>query len=303
MQKQRLIILVSGIILAFMAVFMIKVYLDQQRQTLKEEIEKNIQVDRENQSAVLVAKKEIPRGAIIDQDSIGQQIIPNQFVQPQAVTSMDRIAGMMAVAPISVGEQIILTKLSHPRQAGGLAEVTPVGKRAVTITVDNISSLVGMIKPGDYVDVILLINIPVKASDGKQMGDTKVIPLFQNVLVLAVGQETGAPVPGDTSRYKQEGQQKEISPLITLALGPQEANLMAYVQEQGRIRLILRAPTDSKIELMPPTGWETLFQYVMPTSFSSESSQSDKENKAEPERGAYVEIYRGINKEKVPLLE
>lgn len=297
MQKQRLG-LVIGIVLALAALFMINAYLEQQREVIKQEERKKIEKAHTNQGEVLVAKKDISRGAAIEAAMVNKETVPNKYLQPQAVSSLDRIVGMLTVVPISKGDQITLAKLSYPGQSGGggLAEITPVGKRAITIPVDNIASLAGMIKPGDYVDVITMIPVPVTTPEGKQATQVATFPLFQNVLILAVGQELGTLLKQE-SRYAKE-EKREASPLITLALSPQEANLIAFVQEQGKIRLILRSPTDSQVQAISPANWDTLFQYVMP-NLVQQKGEVLKEEK--PEAGHYIEIYRGSKKEKIPL--
>lgn len=302
MQMQKKLPLIIGIVLAVLAVFMIKVYLDQQRRLANEAAQQRYEREKASQTPVLVAKKDIPRGSMVEPDSLEAKIIPNQFIQPQAVTSLDRISGMVTIAPISKGEQITLSKLMWPKEVatgGSLATATPVGKRAITISVDNISALLGMIKPGDYVDVIALLPVPVQSPEGQQTTQAAVIPLFQNVLVLAIGQELGgAPREEGGGRYKKEEAQQP-STLITLALTPQEAGLIAFVQEQGKIRLTLRSPTDAKIEPVQPASWETLFQYIMPPEARQAAELSGQ--KPLEEKEGYVEIYRGLNKEKIPL--
>ncbi len=296
MQKQRLILII-GVVLALIAVFMVKVYLDQQRMVAEESAQRKYEKNQASQTPALFAKTDIPQGAIISPDDLGVKVVPNQFLQPGAVSSLDRIAGMTAVVPISKDEQITLSKLSLARSVGDLASVTPVGKRAISIPADEIASLGGMIRPGDYVDVIAMVPITVQTPEGKPATQTAVMPLFQNVLILAVGQDIGSPAMAAQPRYKSETKKETAAGgLITLALTPQEANLMAFVQEQGKLRLILRSPTDAKVEPIAPASWDTLFQYVMPQTAPSQSVKQ-----AEPEAGAYVEIYRGLNKEKVPL--
>ncbi len=297
MPRQRLI-LITGIILALLAVVMIKVYLNQQRRSVQEQAKRALAQIQANQTAVLVAKADIARGTVIEADLLDTAIIPNQYIQPQAVSSLDRIAGMVAIASISKGEQITLSKLAQAKHVGGgvLAEITPVGKRAITISVDNIASLAGMIKPGDYVDVIAMLPVPVQGQGGQQATQVAVLPLFQNILVLAVGQETSPLAQQVERRYKKE-ETKESSPLITLALSPQEANLIAFAQEQGKIRLALRSPVDSQIQPVQPASWDTLFQYVMPKQTAAKPGIK----KEEAEATGYVEIYRGLNKERIPL--
>jgi pilus assembly protein CpaB len=314
MQKQR-IILIVGAILAFAVAFLVKVYLDQQRQILQEEASRELAKKQQNQSTALVATQDIPKGALIKPEMLETKIFPLEYIVPQAVTSLDRIAGMIAVAPISKDEQITLSKLAYPRQAGSLAEATPVGKRAITISVDNIASLGGMIKPGDYVDLIAMISVPAQTADGKQVSQIASIPLSQNVLVLAVGQQTGAPPSkgGETSRYaveEQESRQQknELPSLITVALSPQEANFVAFVQEQAKIRLLLRSPADSQTQPFTLTNWDALFQYLMPPKKEAGKQEQKTElpkPKVEPKPKPieYVEIYRGLKREKVPLSE
>lgn len=293
MQKQR-IILIAGVVLALAAVFLVKVYLNQQRKVFQEEASRQAASVQANQIAVLVAKQDIPKGTAIAPEMLESKIFPREYVAPQALTSLDRIAGMIAVAQIAKDEQITLSKLAYPRQAGGLAEATPVGKRAITINVDNISAVAGMIKPGDYVDLIATLPVPVQLAEGKQVTQVASVPLFQNVLVLAVGQQTGLAAE---SRYKGEaGQQRqEASSLITLALNPQEANLVSFVHEQGKFRLVLRSPADSQTQPLRPISWDALFQYLMP----QETAKQQPEQEIKPT--GYVEIYRGLKKERVPL--
>jgi len=292
-EKQKLI-LITGVILGILAIVMTKMYLDQQQQAVQERAKAAIANLQSNQTAVLVAKQDIPQGVVIEGEMFETSIVPNKFVQPQAVTSLDRISGMVTVAPISRGEQISLSKLTNVKQVGGgdLAGLTPSGKRAISIAVDNMATLAGMVKPGDYVDVLAIIQIPVPG----QGSQTAVVPLFQNTLVLAVGQNTG--VSGPASRYVEAAESSSNAgngnTLITLALAPQEANLVAFIQEQGKLRLAMRSPADARIEPITPASWESFFQYIMP--------QPKEEVRPEPvDTNEYIEVVRGLSKERVPL--
>lgn len=295
--------LIIGVVLSLVAVYLIKIYTDQQRQVIIEDARKSIERIRTEQVPVLVATQDVPKGSTIDNNSVGVAVIPMQHVQPQAATSLDRIAGMVTLVPISKGEQITLNKLMPVKEAapvaGTLAMVTPIGKRAITISVDSISGLGGMIRPGDYVDVVAMTVIPVSTAEGNQVTQSAVVPLFQNVLVLAVGQNTGAVPPAAEGRYQTEQPAAAgASPLITLALSPQEANFLAFIQEQGKIRLSLRSPADAEVEPLRPASWDTLLQYLMPSE-TIEPKEEEKEIEEEPKE--YIEIYRGLIKEKIPL--
>jgi pilus assembly protein CpaB len=297
-EKQKLI-LITGVILGILAIVMIKVYLDQQQQAAQEKAKAAIANMQSNQTAVLLASQDIPQGTVIEAQMLKTSIVPNKFVQPQAVTSLDRISGMVTVAPISQGEQISLSKLINAKQAGigrDLAGLTPSGKRAISIAVDNMAILAGLVKPGDYVDVLSIIQIPYQSADGRANSQTAAVPLFQNILVLAVGQNTGVSVSMPAGRYAEKAPESSGSSgntLVTLALSPQEANLVAFVQEQGKLRLVMRSPADAKIEPVTLATWDSFIQYIMPPSPEQPEVVKDTTE--------YIEVLRGLSKEKIPL--
>jgi len=305
--QKRIILISASIVLALLAMFLVKVYLERQTQTIHEQAKQELAMRQERQGSVLVAARDIARGTVIDTGMLGTEIMLREYIQPQAVSSPERITGMMTLIAISKGEQITLNKLISSKEAMGsessLAMATPMGKRAISISVDNIASLMGMIKPGDYVDVIATLPWPGQTAGGQPTQQPAVVPLFQNVLILTVGRELGT-VSSSTSRYrKEEGGAGGDSSLITLALSPQEASLIAFVQEQGKIRLILRSPADSRVENITPASWETLFQYLMPQAFQeAKDKMSTEENQPLlTEKPREIEIYRGLKKETIAI--
>lgn len=294
MQKKQLL-LISGVVLAIIGVVMGKVYLDQERAKIETQARIDAKKTQENLVEVLFAKSAIAEGSTIEVDNVDIKRLSRNQAAQDAVTSLGRVSGMTVTSPIAKGEMITLSKLSR-QQSGDLAAATPPGKRAISINVDALASLGGMIKPQDYVDVIAMIPIAVPAAEGKTATQLAVVPLFQNVLVLAVGTQTIAPAAQRPARYGSETPAKsEPASLITLALAPEEASLIAFVQEQGKIRLSLRSPVDAKLESVRPASWDTLFQYLSPP----QAPQAEARVEQKPE--ATVEIYRGLTKEEVPL--
>lgn len=294
MQKQRMIILSVGIVLAVFTVMMIRNYLSNQREIALEEAKKQAAENAQQRAQaagtpVVVAARDIPEGSLINPQDIEVKVFPNQYIQPQAITSAERIIGMPIGVAVAAGEQLTLSKFSAAKQRASLSEITPAGKRAVTVIVDNAASLAGLIKPGDYVDVIGVVPMPEQAGKGKA-GQTAVMPLFQNILVLAVGQEVGAKKGLQYQAKKPEKEKKEAITAITIALDPEQANLISFVQDQGKIRLVLRSASDTAVETTKPANWDTLLKYVTP------------EEETKPKAPVpTVEVYRGLKKENVPL--
>jgi len=244
-------------------------------------------------AVVLVAGKDIPLQVPITPTDLIIKEIPVEYIQPGAVTSLDEVIGQIASLPIAAGEQILKTKLLPPGKIGkSLSEITPLGKRAVSVPIDNMNSIGNLIRPGDHIDVLALITMPqttAQASSG-QSSSPRLISLFQNVEILAVGNEFVAESRATNNEpAKSAG---AANSTVTLALAPQEAILLSFVQEHGKIKLDLRSSEDTQKESVKPADWDTLFQYLYPS----------KEGAVEGKRPG-VEIYRGLNREIVPLTE
>ena len=166
-----------------------------------------------------------------------------------------------------------------PPAAQSLAVKTPVGKRAITAIIDKLFAVGGMISPGDHVDVITHMAIPSDPKD-PQKTDIITLTLFQDVLVLAVGNNLQ---PG--TGY--EAQQNATSIQVTLALNPQEAGLISFVQQHGSLQLMLRPPLDTNAYLLPPATWDSLSEYIMATQGSDSVLKKQERSKSQ------IEIYRG----------
>ena len=281
MPKKYLPLIIAGA-LGLIATFLINVYLKQKTQ----EAQQQVIATQKNLTTVVVARQDISSGTVIEENMLKEETVRKDMLQPRAAISIDRVANMITLAPISKGEQVLLNKLTISGLETSLSTKVPRGKRAITIPVDNISSVGGMLRPGDHVDVMGMVPVPAMTPEGKQVTQLSTMPLFQDVLVLAVGQEFTA-IPGATGEKKGE---KTLSPVITLALALQEANLIAFVQEQGKIRLVLRSPEDTQVQPPVPASWDTLFRTIMPQAFQEQPKEVPKPKKT-------VEIYRGLNKE------
>lgn len=135
---------------------------------------------------------------------------------------------------------------------------TPPGKRAVTILIDSLSAVGGLVNPGDFVDIIGHLNVPDQM-DPKKTAERVISVLFQNVEVLAVG--TNFMPSGNVAAY--ESQQKSRSLNVTLALEPEEASLLAFSQANGKLQMVLRGVNEKQTEVLQIASWDTLADYVL----------------------------------------
>lgn len=280
--KKHLPLIIAGVC-GLIAVVLINTYIQQKT----EEARKKAVFTQQSLTTVVVAKQDIPSGTVIKDTMLKEEKVYKDMLQPRAATSIDRVVEKIAIAPIAKGEQVLLNKVTISEEVTSLSMKVPAGKRAITIPVDNISSVGGMIRPGDHVDIIGMVPTQGLSAEGKTVTQMTTMPLFQDVLVLAVGQE----ITGSVAVKKEEA--KALSTAITFALSPQEANLIAFVQEQGKVRLVLRSPGDTQVQPPAPANWDTLFRTVMPQAFKEQAPQL----KEPPKPQKKVEIYRGLQKE------
>lgn len=291
MDKKKLSIIIA-LVLALTGVFMLRNYIGQQeRRFIKEE----------KKAYVLVATTNINAGMTIDETMVKFDAIPEQYVQPKAISSQSLVIGKRATADIFPGEQIMSTKLTLAVKDTSLAMRTPQGKRAITLTIPILSAVGGKIRPGDYVDVIGLF--PYNAQvDGKMMTELVSVTLFQNVLILGIEgnapPERGKPAPAPTDL------------VVTFALTPREIALLSYAQDQGKLRLVLRPPLETAVEPVPPVEVNTMWQYVFSNLGQEFLANRDEkvpvvgqqEKKPEPPPPPpTVEVYRGSEKSNMAI--
>lgn len=290
MDKKK-ISLIAAVVMGIAAILLINKYLQQVDQ-------KQAQAPGKEVSRVVIAIKRISPGTAVERNMIELKSIPVDFIQPGALNSLESALGKRVAIDISVGEQILQSKFadSMPRGPGStLAMKTPFGKRATTLSIDELSAVGGMVRPGDYVDVLGSFPFPQMVGDKVEMQVVSVM-LFQNILVLAVGNELERELSSNTARGSQSSP-RQTSATITLAFSPQEAELITFAQEQGKLRLILRSPLDTAVQAVPIASWDTLLQYILSQQgvggsqmYTTQPGEQMPEPRAEEKP---VEIYRG----------
>jgi len=115
---------------------------------------------------------------------------------------------------------------------GFTALVTP-GYRAVSIPVDNVSSVSNLVRQNNTVDIIGTFRFPTLKGDASL--DTVTMTILQNVKVLAVGSRYGDGYSADSS-----GNEGRSYSTVTLMLLPSEVEMVVFASQKGRLSLSLR---------------------------------------------------------------
>lgn len=273
--RNRLSIIV-GAVLGLVAVVLVHNYLDEQRRKIAR---LTVGLDP---TPVLVAKHDIDAEQILAADMLELQQAPAKFLQPYAESDPRQVIGKRASVHIAKGEQVLRTKLELPTAGSTMAGKTPTGKRAVTISMDPIAAVGGFLRPGDTVDVLWITSVPGPGGGNQPM----TVTLFQSVKILAVGDQLSE-VPERRKRGDNEPQPTNV----TVALSPEEAQLLLVAQEQGKLQLALRSRADLEAVALGAAQPESLLRRVFPP----EAFQTPQDHSKQ------VEVFRGLEKEVVAV--
>lgn len=182
--------------------------------------------------SVIVADKDIAENTKITADMLREKEIPQEYVHERTVLDSSEAVGSITKVPLTAGEIVFNThfaKKDEPRE--GLSYMIPENKRAVSVSVSEVSAVSHLILPGDKVDVLVTLDAE---------GHTQTSYALQNKTVLSIGREM----------ERKSGGSAEYS-TVTLAVSPQEAPNLVLASDRGSIRLLMRSPVDERILDIP----------------------------------------------------
>jgi pilus assembly protein CpaB len=180
---------------------------------------------------VLVAMRDIPARAVVDGAFFSLQQRNASDLDSDAISDPKALSGKYTLVSIPAGSIVTTSKVGLSSAATLPAKV-PVGMRAMSISIDNVKGVAGLITPGDRVDVIA---VPPRAGNETPRGYT----ILRGALVLAMGTD----VQTTTATPSPIGTTPNLT-TVTLALTPQQSNLLAGADINTILRLALRNPNE-----------------------------------------------------------
>ena len=196
--------------------------INQQAQTQSQTVESK---------PIVIANRDIPARAKITPEMLTRVNRPANEVEPDALTDPKQAEGDVALISIPANSTVTDTKVGRPAELGLTSRLQP-GMRAVTIPVDRVKAVAGLVEPGDKVDV--MASVPRGAGV-----PPRTYAIIRGSTVLAVNESldqagSGAsPDPDATSPT-----------LITLAVTAEQAALLTSADLNTTLRLALRSPKE-----------------------------------------------------------
>jgi pilus assembly protein CpaB len=190
---------------------------------------------------ILVAKRALPVGTIIDPDSFSYQPWPKDLIDNayylKGEADPASLAGTVVRTAITAGQPLTQGALVQPGDRGFLAAALGPGMRAVTVNVSDTGSVAGFVFPGDRVDLMLTQEV---SGEGPQLRATETI--VKNLRVLATDRRTTS----ENAEGKVEVVKIES---VTLEVTPRIAEKIVVAQRIGQLSLSLRSIADNTAEL------------------------------------------------------
>lgn len=200
--------LAIGLAATALAAALLLVYLNRYRNNLKQQAAP---------VAVLVAKSVIHKGtpgSLIGTKVLYQSTsIPRDQLKPGALSDPSSLRGEVALTDIYPSEQLTASSFGIARSSVG-DELTGL-ERAVSIPVDATHGLIGVVQPGNHVDVLVGISAP--------QGGSIMKTLLQNIVVLNATPSS-----------------------LLLRVTDQQATRLAWGSDNGKVWVTLRPTADAR---------------------------------------------------------
>jgi pilus assembly protein CpaB len=204
------------------------------------------------ETTIVKAKVDIPLGTIVTLDMVEESKIPTTEAPADAIHDDGSAVGNVVRQDIFAGQTILNAHFSGSRVATEIN--VPAGKRAISLMVDQVTGVGTLIKPGDYVDVVIGLTsssfpvVTVNPTDQsitvvQGLNGTSVKLLLQSLQVI----QTILPPPTTdangnvvNSGVVLNGQQE----LVILAGTANQVEVIKYIQMDANVSLVLRSAAD-----------------------------------------------------------
>jgi pilus assembly protein CpaB len=194
---------------------------------------------------VLVAKRALTVGTIIDAESFAYQPWPKELMQSayyvEGAPDGDpkALLGTVVRYQITAGQPVTRGSLVGPQDRGFLAAALSPGMRAITVPVNAASGVAGFVFPGDRVDMVLTQEV-AGGGDGPKLKVSETI--IRNIRVLATDQRV-------TEKDAEGKTVVKTFNNVTIEVTPRIAEKIAVAQSIGSLSLSLRSLADNTAEL------------------------------------------------------
>lgn len=221
-----------AVVSAALTFFLAKTWIDSQRDEMRRQQE-SMKAQTTESVNVLVAKANLPSGLILAREHVEWMAWPEKGVAKNFLVEgrdkVDDIIGNVVRGGIIANEPIARGRVIAPGDRGFMAAVLHPNMKAVSIRVRPETSVSGFVKPGDFID-LLLLHQTIPANSEKPIEHKIVETILTDIRVIAIDQRPDD-LSGDAS----------LSKTVTLEVTRKQAEIVTVATQMGQLSLILRS--------------------------------------------------------------
>src|SRR5690349_14778393 len=166
-----------------------------------------------NVARVVVAKDNVAAGAALKATDLATSNVAEGSVAPGSFAEVNQLVNRVVTMPVIKGQPILENMLAPEGSGKGLTAIVPDGMRAVTLEVNEVSGVAGLLATGCHVDIVTTL---AGGGDASSMISRTVA---RNLPIVAVGRRLSEP-------GKEEGPEAQLARTVTLLVTPRQAELI-----------------------------------------------------------------------------
>ena len=256
MSSRRTLILIAAVLVGAVAAYALWTYIGG----IEDEANDNAE-----RVEIFKIVQDIPKGTFGDeafaQGFIEEDVIAAEYRPATAITDPSQIDGLVAISDLAANQVVVTNQfVTQQDSLSTFSQLLKNNEVAITISVDQIHGVAGLLVPGDFVNILIQTKAidaqgnevtPTPLGEGQVIWDPQYRWLYQKVQILAIGQ-TRRLEPGETAATNADGTPTEqtSSGLVTFVVPAEAAQRIATASDKS-IYLTLVAP-DYQPEPLPP---------------------------------------------------
>lgn len=206
---------------------------------------------------VVVTTQDILVNTALDERVIQVIKVPAKYVQPGAIAQTSEVVGRVAAVPLPRGSQVSGTALLEGGRES-LAFNVPRGMRALTVAINDVTGVAGLLRTGNFIDIVGIFEygVPTGSAGGEVTYSnerTEAITIAQNVQIIAAGRNFSGQSPPPRGPDEEPVPETDQGGLVnvTLLLSPPQVQEIILAQHLGALTMTLRSNLDSAIVEIP----------------------------------------------------
>jgi pilus assembly protein CpaB len=228
----------AAVVAGAIAFWLSHVYLKKQEERIRDEAAGR----KPTSTEVVVAAHALNVGDIVNTSTMAVSQLPTAHVSARFITpkTFYLLQGHVLTHAKADGEPLLVDDVAGV-MVSRFSDLLKPGERAVTLDANDVDSNAGLLLPGDYVDLFVIVK-PESAEQGAEQDRRNLVPVLEQVRVLAAGKKA---LVAQDQKYQTLDEKSSRYSTITVAVPIADAEKILLAKKMGDMAYLLRSSADS----------------------------------------------------------